>query len=73
MLEAALIIVALGGLEIVFWWAEHRRQANQVKRQEAIWVELALLYKAKTWRHSGYPRQGSVGMPIAVRATAVTR
>lgn len=43
MLEAIVIIVALGGLEIILWWADHKRQAEQLATLEAIWVELALL------------------------------
>ena len=30
MLEAIVIIIALGGLEIALWWADHKRQAEQL-------------------------------------------
>jgi hypothetical protein len=43
MLEAIVIIIALGGLEIALWWSDHKRQAEQLATLEAIWVELALL------------------------------
>lgn len=50
MLEAIVIIVALGGLEIALWWADHKRQAEQLATLEAIWVELALLNEEKASR-----------------------
>lgn len=50
MLEAIVIIVALGGLEIALWWADHQRQAEQLATLEAIWVELALLNEEKASR-----------------------
>jgi len=50
-LEAIVIIVALGGLEIALWWADHKRQAEQLATLEAIWVELALLNEDRTVRH----------------------
>lgn len=43
MLEATVIIVALGGLELTLWWLDHKRQAEQLATLDAIWVELALL------------------------------
>lgn len=52
MLEAIIIIVALGGLEIVLWWADHKRQAEQLATLEAIWVELALLNDERAHKHS---------------------
>ena len=36
MLEAIVIIIALGGLEIALWWADHKRQAELVKIALAI-------------------------------------
>jgi hypothetical protein len=52
MLEAIIIIVALGGLEVTLWWADHKRQAEQLATLEAIWVELALLNEERA-PHSG--------------------
>ena len=52
MLEAIVIIIALGGLEIALWWADHKRQAEQLATLEAIWVELALLNEEKGPVHS---------------------
>ncbi len=43
MLEAIVIIVALGGLEVILWLADHRRQEAQLDTLEAIWAELATL------------------------------
>lgn len=43
MLEAIVIIVALGGLEVILWLADHRRQKAQLDTLEAIWAELATL------------------------------
>jgi hypothetical protein len=43
MLEAIVIIIALGGLELTLWWLDHKRQAEQLATLDAIWVELALL------------------------------
>ena len=53
MLEAIVIIVALGGLEIALWWADHKRQAEQLATLEAIWVELALLNEDRTVKYPG--------------------
>jgi len=53
MLEAIIIIIALGGLEITLWWADHKRQADQLATLEAIWVELAILNEERSPKHSG--------------------
>jgi len=53
MLEAIVIIAALGGLEIALWWADHKRQAEQLATLEAIWVELALLNEEHSANHGG--------------------
>ena len=77
MLEAIVIIVALGGLEIALWWADHKRQAEQLATLEAIWVELALLNEQRTSKHSGeiseLPPVRPVDLPIAVSQPAVTQ
>ena len=53
MLEAIVIIIALGGLEITLWWADHKRQQDQLETLEAIWVELALLNEGNARAHDG--------------------
>lgn len=42
MLEAFVIIVALGGLEIVLWYMDQKHQAKQIDLLESIWSELAI-------------------------------
>src|SRR5580704_4927361 len=61
MLEAITIIIALGGLEIALWWADHKRQQDQLETLEAIWVELALLNEGTSRIHS---RESSSCPPI---------
>ncbi|HXE91685.1 MAG TPA: hypothetical protein VNK82_12070 [Terriglobales bacterium] len=51
MLEALVIIAALGGLELILWLADHRRQKKQIELLEAIWTELALLNVAEESAH----------------------
>jgi hypothetical protein len=63
MLEAIVIIIALGGLEIALWWADHKRQAEQLATLEAIWVELALLNEEKVPAH---PRLATEASPVRV-------
>jgi hypothetical protein len=70
MLEAIVIIIALGGLEIALWWADHNRQAEQLATLEAIWVELALLNEDRGSRDSRQPLESSasktVDLPLSV-------
>jgi hypothetical protein len=66
MLEAITIIIALGGLEIALWWADHKRQQDQLETLEAIWVELALLNDGTSRNHSGESQEG---LPLAVPAS----
>jgi hypothetical protein len=68
MLEAIVIIIALGGLEIALWWADHERQAEQLATLEAIWVELALLNEDKVPAHSS---ARPVDMPLSITETPV--
>jgi len=42
MLEAIVIIVALGGLEIILWYLDHREQRKQIELLDSIWAELAI-------------------------------
>jgi hypothetical protein len=65
MLEALTIIVALGGLEIMLWWADHKRQQEQLETLEAIWVELALLNEGRAIEQTGqiHETPGSVPAP----------
>ena len=83
MLEAIIIIIALGGLEIALWWADHRRQAEQLATLEAIWVELAILNEDRSSSHLGQVPDGRnvdseprlIELPIGIRQTptAVTQ
>ncbi|MFY9531334.1 MAG: hypothetical protein WBC04_22780 [Candidatus Acidiferrales bacterium] len=57
MLEAIIIIVALGGLEVALWWADHKRQQEQLQTLEAIWVELALMNDGKDRPQQAAPAQ----------------
>ena len=79
MLEAIVIIIALGGLEIALWWADHNRQAEQLATLEAIWVELAMLNEDRGSSDSRHPLENSVSkavdlpMSVAQAPTAVTQ
>ncbi|MFB3920245.1 MAG: hypothetical protein ACE145_00905 [Terriglobia bacterium] len=42
MLEAIVIIVALGGLELILWCLGHRQQKRQLELLDSIWAELAI-------------------------------
>ena len=42
MLEAIVIIVALGGLELILWYLDHRQQNKQIELLDSIWAELAI-------------------------------
>lgn len=42
MLEAIVIIIALGGLEVVLWALDHRQQNKQIELLDSIWAELAI-------------------------------
>lgn len=66
MLEAIVIIIALGGLEIALWWADHKRQAEHLATLEAIWVELSLSNEERVSPHS--PAR-SVDLPVSVAQT----
>jgi hypothetical protein len=74
MLEAIIIIVALGGLEIALWRADHNRQAEQLATLEAIWVELALLNEGRVPKHSDriseVPPARQVDLPTSSAQTA---
>ena len=42
MLEAIVIIVALGGLELLLWYLGRREARKELELLDAIWTELAL-------------------------------
>ena len=42
MLEAFVIIVALGGVEIVLWYFDRREQRKEIELLDSIWAELAI-------------------------------
>jgi hypothetical protein len=78
MLEA-IVIIALGGLEITLWWADHNRQAEQLATLEAIWVELAMLNEDRGSRDSRQPLESSasktvdLAMSVGQTPTVVTQ
>jgi hypothetical protein len=47
MIEALVIIVALGGLEIVLWHFDHKQQKKVVELLDSIWAELAIRNSAE--------------------------
>ena len=65
MLEAIIIIVALGGLEVALWWADQKRQEDQLATLEAIWVELALLNEARQGGDSSPQGTGALAGPVS--------
>lgn len=42
MVEALVIIVALGGLEFILWSLDHKQQKRQIELLDSIWSELAI-------------------------------
>ncbi len=50
MLEAVVIIIALGGLEAVLWALDHRQQKKQIELLDSIWAELAIRNSAEKER-----------------------
>jgi len=42
ILETAIIVIALGGLEVILWFADHNQQKKQNELLDAILVELAI-------------------------------
>ncbi len=52
MLEAFIIIAALGGLEVVLWLFDHRQQKKQIELLDSIWAELAIHNSAEEERSS---------------------
>ena len=62
MLEAVLIIVALGGLELLLWYSGHKQQKKQTDLLDSIWAELAIRNAQEEERRaptngSGQPRE----------------
>jgi len=53
MLEAIVIILALGGLEAVLWTLDHRQQEKQIELLESIWAELAIRNSVEEEREQG--------------------
>jgi len=47
MLEAFVIIVALGGLEFILWYLDRREQRKQIELLDSIWAELAIRNSAE--------------------------
>ena len=55
MLEAFVIIVALGGLEIVLWYLDRREQQKEIDLLESIWAELAIRNSLEEEPHTSSP------------------
>jgi hypothetical protein len=55
MLEAFVIIVALGGLEIILWYLDRREQRKEIELLDSIWVELAIRNSAEEEPHAPLP------------------
>ena len=55
MLEALVIIVALGGLEIVLWYFDRREQKKEIDLLESIWAELAIRNSVEEEPHPSSP------------------
>jgi len=53
MLEALVIIAALGGLEFILWSVDHRQQKKQVDLLDSIWAELAIRNSAEEEERKG--------------------
>lgn len=54
MLEAIVIIVALGGLELILWYFDHRQQKKQIELLDSIWAELAIRNSAEEEAKKGF-------------------
>lgn len=57
MLEAFVIIVALGGLEIVLWYLDRREQTKEIELLDSIWAELAIRNSAEDEPRMSYAEQ----------------
>ena len=47
MLEAFVIIFALGGLEIILWYLDRRDQRKEIELLDSIWAELVIRNSAE--------------------------
>jgi hypothetical protein len=57
MVEALVIIAALGGLEFILWSIDHRQQKKQIDLLDSIWAELAIRNSLEE-EEKGAARQG---------------
>ncbi|MFB3814154.1 MAG: hypothetical protein ACE14L_08580 [Terriglobales bacterium] len=57
MVEALVIIAALGGLEVVLWFFDHRQQKKQIELLDSIWAELAIHNSAEEERAGAEPQK----------------
>lgn len=55
MLEAFVIIVALGGLEIILWYLDRREQRKEIELLDSIWAELAIRNSVEEEPHPSSP------------------
>lgn len=58
MVEALIIIAALGGLEFTLWCVDHKQQKKQVELLDSIWAELAIRNSVEE-EEKGAARQGA--------------
>ena len=56
MLEAVVIILALGGLEVILWYLDRRDQRKQIELLDSIWAELAIRNSAEEESKSAPPK-----------------
>ncbi len=62
MLEAIVIIIALGGLEVLLWFLDHRQQRKQIELLDSIWAELAIRNSVEDEKSAGQ-RQVNASLP----------
>jgi len=56
MLEALVIILALGGLEVLLWYLDRKVQRKQIELLDSIWAELAIRNSAEEENRNPPPK-----------------
>ncbi len=56
MLEALVIILALGGLEVLLWYLDRKHQMKQIELLDSIWAELAIRNSVEEENKSAPPK-----------------
>ena len=67
MLEAFVIIVALGGLELILWYLDHRQQKKQIELLDSIWAELVMTGVVEDVQVFQCPLSAGGGTHLALR------